>query len=149
MNKKSFIILITVVITAIIIGVIIKSTNKKYNIENLNNENEKNLTLNNELIFNNEDPVDIFSANIKKINKYNETTSILVKGLDSNDANHIGEFEFSISDDTELLWKENKIEISNLKIGQNISITSTGDILESYPIKLTKVTKVIVLDDAL
>ena len=42
-----------------------------------------------------------------------------------------------------------KIEISDLKEGQNVSITSTGEVLESYPAQLTEVTKIIVLENEL
>ena len=92
---------------------------------------------------------DVFYAKIKRISEYNGVTTVLIEGLETNDINHRGEFDFSIDSDTELLWKESKIELSSLKEGQNVLITSTGDILERYPAGLTKVTKVIVLDDEL
>ncbi len=92
---------------------------------------------------------DVFYATIEEIREYNGITTVLVKGLDVNDINHRGEFDFSIDNDTELLWHGTKIEISDLKEGQNISITSTGEVLERYPAGLTKVTRVIVLDDEL
>ena len=89
----------------------------------------------------------VFNARIKEIREYNGITTILIEGLESNDINHRGEFDFSV--DKDLLWKEAKIELSSLKEGQNVSITSTGEILESYPAQLTKVTKIIVLEDEL
>ena len=92
---------------------------------------------------------DVFYATIEEIREYNGTTTVLVKGLDVNDINHRREYDFSIDDDTKLLWHGTKIEISDLKEGQNISITSTGEVLERYPAGLTKVTRVIVLDDEL
>lgn len=92
---------------------------------------------------------DVFYATIEEIREYNGITTVLVKGLDVNDINHRGEFDFSIDNDTELLWHGTKIEISDLKEGQNISITSTGEVLERYPAGLTKVTRVIILDDEL
>ena len=92
---------------------------------------------------------DVFYATVEKITEYNGITTVLVKGLDVNDINHRGEFDFSIDANTELLWHGTKIEISDLKEGQNISITSTGEVLERYPAGLTKVTKIIVLDDEL
>ena len=92
---------------------------------------------------------DVFYATIEEIREYNGITTVLVKGLDVNDINHRGEFDFSIDNDTELLWHGTKIEISDLKEGQNISITSTGEVLERYPAGLTKVTKIVVLDDKL
>ena len=90
---------------------------------------------------------DIFYASIEEINEYNGVTSVLVKGLQNNDVNYRGEFEFSIDDDTEIFWKETKVEVSDLKVGQKISITSTGDVLERYPVELTKVTRVIILNE--
>lgn len=92
---------------------------------------------------------DIFNARIKEIRKYNGITTVLVEGIESSDINHRGEFNFSINDDTEVLWKETKIELSSLKEGQYVSITSIGDVLEKYPAVLTKVIKVIVLDEKL
>lgn len=91
----------------------------------------------------------VFKAKIKEIRKYNEITTILIEGLDSNDFNYRGEYDFSVDKDTELLWNETKIELSDLKEGQNVLITSTGEILERYPAGLTKVTKVVILDENL
>ena len=92
---------------------------------------------------------DVFNAKIKEIREYNEITTILIEGLETNDINHRGKFDFSIDDDTELLWNNTKIELSDLKKCQIVSITSTGEVLESYPAQLTEVTKIIVLEDEL
>ena len=98
----------------------------------------------------NEDTIgDVFNAKIKEIRENNGITTILIEGLETNDINHRGDFDFSIDNDTELLWNNTKIEISDLKEGQNVSITSTGEVLESYPAQLTEVTKIIVLEDEL
>ena len=98
----------------------------------------------------NEDTIgDVFNAKIKEIRENNGITTILIEGLETNDINHRGDFDFSIDNDTELLWNNTKIEISDLKEGQTVSITSTGEVLESYPAQLTKVTKIIVLEDEL
>lgn len=91
----------------------------------------------------------VFNATIEKIREYNGMTTVLVKGLETNDINYRGEFDFSVDNDTELSWREKNIELSNLKEGQNVSITSVGEVLERYPARLTKVTKVIVLDNEL
>ena len=90
---------------------------------------------------------DVFYATIEKITQYNGKTVLLVKGLEVNDINHRGEYDFSIDEDTKLEWRYTEIDVSKLKVGQNISITFTGDVLESYPARLKKVTKVIVLSD--
>lgn len=100
---------------------------------------------------------DVFNAKIKRISGYNGITTVLIKGLESNDINHRGEFDFSIDNNTQILWIEpnstkssyTAIDSSKLKEGQNISITSTGYVLEISPAQLTKVTKVIVLEDEL
>ena len=98
----------------------------------------------------NEDTIgDVFNAKIKEIRENNGITTILIEGLETNDINHRGDFDFSIDNDTELLWNNTKIEISDLKEGQTVSITSTGEVLESYPAQLTEVTKIIVLEDKL
>ena len=102
-----------------------------------------------EELLNNSNNTNAFVANIKEISNYNEITTVLIEGLESNDINYRGKFEFTVDNDTKLLWKEQKIELSDLKEGQIISITATGEILEKYPAKLTKVTTVIVLDDEL
>ena len=52
---------------------------------------------------------DVFYAKIKKVSTYNSITTILVEGLEVNDINHRGLFEFSIKDDTELLWRGTEI----------------------------------------
>lgn len=88
---------------------------------------------------------DTFYATIEEI--YGEGTHILVKGLEINDINYRGEFRFSIDNNTELIWRGTKIDISSLKVGQNISVTHTGGVLEIYPAQLTKVTKIAVLED--
>ncbi len=100
---------------------------------------------------------DTFDAKIKKISEYNGITTILIEGIETNDINHRGEFDFSIDSETKILWINPKsikssyteLNVSNLKEGQNVSITSTGSVLESYPAKLTKVTKVILLENEL
>lgn len=89
----------------------------------------------------------VFYASIETIREYNGITSLVVKGLDVNDINYRGKFSFSIDGDTELLWRYTEIDISSLKVGQNISITHTGEVLTIYPAQLTKVTRIMILDD--
>ena len=135
MNKKvlGLIIILVVIVMVAIIAIVIKP-----------NESNSDIINSNIVSKNNED---IFYASIEEINEYNGVTSVLVKGLENNDVNYRGEFEFSIDDDTEIFWKETKVEASVLKVGQKISITSTGDVLERYPVELTKVTRVIILNE--
>lgn len=135
MNKKvlGLIIILVVIVMVAIIAIVIKPKESNSDIINSNIVSKNN--------------EDIFYASIEEINEYNGVTSVLVKGLENNDVNHRGEFEFSIDDDTEIFWKETKVEVSDLKVGQKISITSTGDVLERYPVELIKVTRVIILNE--
>lgn len=72
---------------------------------------------------------------------------LLVKGLAVNDINYREEFTFSIIEETELLWRGTKIELSDLDIGDNIAITFEGEVLESYPAQIKEVVKIQLLDD--
>lgn len=88
-----------------------------------------------------------FTATIKKVSEYNGITSVLAEVEEENDLNLRGEFDFTIDADTVLLRKDQEIEISSLEVGQKVSITMEGEILEREPARLTEVTKVIVLED--
>lgn len=84
-----------------------------------------------------------FYATIKE----NNNGSFLVEGLPVNDINFRGEFRFIVSDDTKLEWMYEDISVNELCIGNNISITFTGDIQETYPAVIMDVTKIQLLDD--
>ncbi len=157
MNKnKKIIIGILIVVSIIIIGVVVayklienSVTNRedfKFKVENIDSNpvNTVNYDNNEEYVYG-----DVFYAKIKKISTYNSITTILVEGLEVNDINHRGLFEFSIKDGTKILWRGTEIKLSDLKEGQNISITSIGVVEESSPARLTKVSRVILLDDEL
>ena len=85
----------------------------------------------------------IFYAEIKQINDNN----ILVEGLSVNDINYRGEFTFSIVGETKLEWRGTEISLSELDVGDNISITFAGEILDSYPAQIKDVIKIQLLDD--
>lgn len=87
-----------------------------------------------------------FNAIIKRIRKSGETAVILAVGIENMNPSYQEEFEFSIDYDTKLLWEENEIELSDLKAGQQISITFSGEILETSPAVLEEVTEVVVND---
>jgi len=165
MNKSKKIIIGILIVLIIVVGIVvaykiiensvINRADFNFTVENISSspvntidhgQNDTELNRN----ANNEDTIgDVFNAKIKEIREHNGMTTILIEGLETNDINHRGEFDFSIDNDTELLWNNTKIEVSDLKEGQDVSITSTGEVLESYPAQLTKVTKIIVLEDEL
>jgi len=79
----------------------------------------------------------------------NQEKFVNVEEIKINDINDRGAFYFSINENTELSWRGIEIKLSDLKEGQNVSITSIGNVLESSPAILTEVAEVIVLDDEL
>lgn len=163
-KNKKIIVGVIIVLLIIVIGIVVaykliennvmNRENFKFNVENISSEPID--TVNNDRNKENTEET-IFDAEIKRINTYNGITTVLVKGFETNEINYRGEFDFSIDDDTKILWIEpnsiksnyTEIDVLKLKKGQKVTITSIGDILESYPAQLTKVTKVVVLNDKL
>lgn len=89
-----------------------------------------------------------FYATIEEIKEYNGVTRVFVKGLDINDINYRGEYYFSIKENTAITWRTENITISDLNVGDNISITFTDEtILTIYPTPLNEVIKINLLDD--
>lgn len=125
--------IIFVVVIALVLGYFIGYKNAYDKIENKNQDQNINLIIDQKT----------FYAEITEI-----TDNILyVRGLDVNDINYRGEFTFSIIEETELLWRGTKIELSELDEGDNIAITFEGEILESYPAQIKEVVKIQLLDD--
>ena len=153
MSKNTKIIIGILIALIIVIGMVIaykiieksvtERENFKFKVENM----DSNLV--NTVSHDNNKEYAYADAKIKKISTYNGITTILVEGLEVNDINHRGLFEFSVKDDTKILWRGTEIKLSDLKEKQNISITSIGVVEESYPARLTNVSRVILLDDEL
>lgn len=82
------------------------------------------------------------------ITQIRENSSISVKGLEINDINYRGKFNFSIKDNTIMTWRSESINISDLNVGDTISITFTDEtIADIYPTPLNEVVKIQLLDD--
>lgn len=90
-----------------------------------------------------------FYANIQSIKQYNDGSFHLnVKGLEVNDINYRGNFTFKVDDSMNMVWRGEKIKVSDLKEGTNISITFTDEIIRSIsPTPLEEVVKIQVLDN--
>lgn len=86
---------------------------------------------------------DTFYAKITEIHD----NYLLVDGLDINDINFRGKFSISLSEKPAFVWHGTSIEKSKLSVGNTISITFSGDILESSPAQINTVYRIIVLDD--
>lgn len=46
-----------------------------------------------------------------------------------------------------LSWRGTEISLSDLDIGDNISITFSGETLDTYPVQINDVVRIILLDD--
>lgn len=83
-----------------------------------------------------------FYAEIEKINE----NSILVKGLEVNDLNHLGEYEISISEETSIYWNYQPIKMDNLGVGDTIAITYNGIVKETYPAQIDEISQIVLLN---
>lgn len=90
-----------------------------------------------------------FYANIESIKQYNDGSFHLnVTGLEVNDINYRGNFTFKVDDSMDMTWRGEKVKVSDLKVGSNISITFTDEILNSIsPTPLSEVEKIQILND--
>ena len=84
-----------------------------------------------------------FYATITEING----SHICVKGYDINDVNHRTKFSFNITEQMILSWRGIEISAESLKVGQNVAITYTGAVSASFPMQISNVVKLVVLDD--
>ncbi|MGL6198328.1 MAG: hypothetical protein ACRC3H_05270 [Lachnospiraceae bacterium] len=84
-----------------------------------------------------------FYANVEEING----DTLLVNGLEYNDINHRGQYELNIKEDTILEWRSTEITPEDFKIGDTISVTYTGDILDSYPGRIPDLLRIQLLTD--
>ena len=73
--------------------------------------------------------------------------TLRVTGLTVNDINFRGEFCFSIEKETKITWRYTDIPADDLEVGDHISITFTGEVLETYPGQIQHVTMIQLLDD--
>lgn len=70
-----------------------------------------------------------------------------VNGLDCNGVNGRGEFTFSVEEDTPLVWRGTALALEDLQAGDRVAVTYTGDVLETYPVQLTQVARIDLLED--
>ena len=79
----------------------------------------------------------------------NTEDTVTVTGMDVNDINFRGEFVFGIEKETEIIWRYTDIAFSDLDTGDKIAITFAGEIMETYPMQITQVEQIQLLDDEL
>ena len=82
-----------------------------------------------------------FYANIESIKQYND-------GSFHINVNYRGNFTFKVDNSMDMTWRGEKIKVSDFKVGNNIAITFTDEMLTSIsPTPLTEVVKIQILDD--
>lgn len=72
-----------------------------------------------------------------------------MQGMDENDVNYRGAYWFPVSEETEITWRNKDISIEDLDVGDNISVSFTGEIFETYPAKIRQVEAIRLLEDEL
>jgi len=76
----------------------------------------------------------------------NDGTGLLVSGIPENDINHRGEFRLTLKnpDDRNSLVDESGIPISlsDIKTDDEVQVTYSGPVLESYPVQIPGVIRI-------
>ena len=90
-------------------------------------------------------PTQTFYATVSKI----EGNNLTVQGMDENDVNYRGAFWFPVEEITEITWCNTDISVEDLDVGDQISVSFTGEILATYPAKITQVEAIRLLEDEL
>ncbi len=86
-----------------------------------------------------------FYATIDGVNQ--DYSSLTVTGLEVNSVNFRGSFSFS-AEDAALEWRGTELTFDELREGQTVSVTFTGDVSETDPAGLSGVVRVELLDDS-
>lgn len=93
--------------------------------------------------------INVYPQTFYAVIKENNDGHMLVEGLDVNDINFRGEFTFTVLPETELTWRYTPVSLSDFDPGDTVSVTFTGEIMESYPAQIADVVKIQLLDDEL
>ncbi len=90
-----------------------------------------------------------FYATVESIRESNDRTMVFVKGLETNEMDYRGMFNFSIEDDIIITTcRGEKIDISDMKVGDTVIITFNDKIINDIiPTPLEKITKIEIVDD--
>ena len=75
--------------------------------------------------------------------------TVTVQGMEINDINFRGAFSFSVTGDTKITYRYTAISLADLDVNDRVSVTFTGDIMESYPARIGQVIWIQLLDDTI
>lgn len=86
-----------------------------------------------------------FYATISEIRENHLT----VVGMEENSINFRGTYWLSATEDTAITWRGMELSVSDLEVGDHISVTFSGFVLESNPGRVQGVDVIELLDDEL
>lgn len=146
MNKKHIIILTIIsliilfigVLIGLLIGISLKDNKKDTQINVDNTIHSDTYTSNNNNVY-----TQTFYAKIKEI----YDNSLLVEGIDVNDINYRKKSFILEIKNTFITWRGINIDISNLDVNDNISVTFDYHIQETDPGVIPNVLRIQLLDD--
>ena len=72
---------------------------------------------------------------------------LAVDGMEINDVNFRGAFTFEVTEETVLVWRGTGLQVSELEVGDSVSITFSGSIQETSPARISDVLRLQLLDD--
>jgi len=86
-----------------------------------------------------------FYAEVKSV----DGSHILVQGLEINDRNYRGEYTLEIYDETELIWHDTMISVSDLEVGHIVSVEiySVDGVIDTSADVLMDIAKIKILSD--
>lgn len=86
----------------------------------------------------------ILDATIEEIIEKDDKSTLLIKGLPSNNKSKQEEYEIEITDSTNIVLNNNKVTRKKLKEGQKIRIIASDIVLTKEPPIIPQITKTII-----
>ena len=87
----------------------------------------------------------VLDATIEEITEKDDKSTLLIKGLPSNNKSKQGEYEIEITDSTNIVLNNNKVTRKKLKEGQKIRIIASDIVLTKEPPIIPQITKTIIM----
>ena len=91
----------------------------------------------------------ILDATIEEIIEKDDKSTLLIKGLPSNNKSKQVEYEIEITDSTNIVLNNNKVTRKKLKEGQKIRIIASDIVLTKEPPIIPQITKIIIMNESL
>lgn len=89
----------------------------------------------------------VFEARIKEVSVNDNIYTVMVEEYDNKKKEYATEYEFEISKDTKIIYKNEETTADKLKANQKVTITSSDVMLPSEPAKLSNVKKIVISKD--